>query len=167
LRKNSYLLLIILLIILILSSCSRTKPLMQHHERSKSMVELNYLGKNKESYIRFNSGKIVHATTIEVTEDSLKYKPINSDDIKKISLKEIKSIHFKDHYVSIFDGSLFGFIGGLISGFLYVDRDSDMSGLAIAGISAGGTIIGAIIGGLIGSKIEYKINSNKKYIRKK
>jgi len=156
----------LLLLIFLFHSCSRTRPLLQHPEHSESIAELNYLGKTKESSLKFKSGKIVRAATIEVTNDSLKYKPLHSDTIQYVRLKEISSISFKDHYVSLFDGALFGFIGGLAGGYLYVDRDSDMAGLALAGSAAGGMVVGALVGGLIGSKIEYKIDFPQKTVQK-
>ncbi len=161
---NKKFLLVVLTGVIILTSCSRTKPLLRQERYSAVRHELNYLGKKKEGSIKFKSGKVLRAAMISVSGDSLYYQPVHSTAVKKVSLREIESIYFKDRYVGTFDGALLGFLGGLLGGCLYVDTDSDMAGFAIAGISAGGLAAGAVIGALIGSKIEYKVSSEKRTV---
>ena len=154
-----------LLLIFLLSACTRNKFLLRQNVDSRAINELNYLGKTKEGSLKFNSGKIIRVKKLKVLpNDSLQYKPANSENIRMVGLSEIRNIDFKDHWVGIFDGSLFGFLGGIVGGCLYVDKDNDMAGYLVAAAGAGGLLTGAIIGGIIGSKIKYRIKSKTKRI---
>ena len=157
----------LLLIIFLLSACTRNKFLVRQNADAPALSAVNYLGNTKDGYLKFKSGKIIRVQKLRVLSgDSLQYKPANSENIRIFGLSDIRAIEFTDHLVGIWDGALFGFLGGVVGGCLYVDKDNDMAGYLVAAAGAGGVLTGAILGGIMGSKIEYRIKSKTKRIPK-
>ena len=150
------------LVLLIISSCSRTSTLLNHQQNPDDIKEFNYLGNNRDGYIALLSGKTIHAENIRLSEDTLYYNPVSIDSLKYAITDQIKYVYFMDHLVSTFDGFLFGFLGGAIGGRLYVDKGSEMEGLAILGIAAGGAAVGSVAGAIKGSKLKYQFQKDKK-----
>ncbi len=144
----------------ILLACSRTTHLRPHEPDSDAYKKFNYLGKNRSGIIKLQDNKTIHAKTLELENDILKFSS-QSDSVNHINTDQIKSVYFKDHFVGGFDGFLFGFMGGGLVGLSTVDKDVEGAGWAILGYGALGSAIGAIVGGIKGSKLIYYFESKK------
>ena len=136
-------------------SCTRTTHLINHQEDSKTFNEFNYLGKQRNAYIELENKNLIRAKSFELENDTVIYIT-QTDSVKYLNTKQIRSIYFKDHFVGTFDGMFFGFLSGLTTGALFINPDVEMAHISVLLVGLGGSAIGAVGGSIKGSKLKYK-----------
>jgi hypothetical protein len=154
LRKKVFVLLLIMLTLFL--SCTRTLTLAHVETYSKRTAELNYLGRNRQSYIKLISKEIFPARKINLQGGWLHYIQADSDTVRKISADKIRYIYFKDHFLGIFDGMICGLLGGAAFGFIHMDPNAEMASLGVVILAGTGAVLGIIPGGIIGTKLKFE-----------
>ncbi len=154
-QRFTKLILPLIFIVLIIASCTRTSILAKHQKSSEEKDKFNYLGINREGYIELKSGELIHTKFMKLKNDTLEYYSISKDSIKFINTQEVRYAHFNDHFVSAFDGFLFGTLGtGVVLASLLSDNTEPAPGAVL--ILTGGSILGISTGALIGSKLKFE-----------
>jgi len=150
--KFNFMLLIISMILISCSSNTWIKKLPIHQKFEK---EINYLGNDRSGKIVLRDGKIINAIKMQVVRDTLKYLDTQQAHYGTVHLGNTKELKFKDHTVGIFYGLVGGAGIGTAMGYVSVDRNVEMAGLAILGYMVGGGVLGAITGGILGINRNY------------
>jgi hypothetical protein len=145
---------ILILSIFFISCASNTwiKKIPVHESYIK---EINYLGENRQGLITLKDETEIETSNLYLTADSLIYRINSVEKYKSITLHDVINIQFKDHIIGTFYGILGGIGAGTAVGYVMIDWDTDMAGLAMLLYWAIGIVGGGLYGGIKGADINY------------